>query len=256
MLRGVWGLKRMAAAMALLFVIGTPGTGLAATLKSIDQDGLNLRSGPGTTYQVVTTLAWDKSAKVLEARDGWYKVRTEAGVEAWAAGWVSRVSYEDEQAYAVVDTDALNFRKEPSMTAQVLAVLKTGERVRMMEVVGEWWRVRRESGVDGWVNGSFMKREAAQQPGTQQPGTQQPGTQQPGTQQPGTTPAGKPTAGETPMTTSRGSDPPDAARTTRSVSLAPCACSARRSATDRCCRTVSISLWRGAVGVYPVPGPA
>jgi len=193
MLRGVWGLKRMAAAMALLFVIGTPGTGLAATLKSIDQDGLNLRSGPGTTYQVVTTLAWDKSAKVLEARDGWYKVRTEAGVEAWAAGWVSRVSYEDEQAYAVVDTDALNFRKEPSMTAQVLAVLKTGERVRMMEVVGEWWRVRRESGVDGWVNGSFMKREAAQQPGTQQPGTQQPGTQQPGTQQPA-----KPPAVETP----------------------------------------------------------
>lgn len=191
-LRGVRGLKRTAAAMALLIVIGTPGTGLAATLKSIDQDGLNLRSGPGTTYQVVSTLASDRSAKVLESRDGWYKVRTEAGVEAWAAGWVSRVSYEDEQAYAVVDTDALNFRKEPSMTGQVLAVLKTGERVRLLEVVGEWWRVRLSTSVDGWVNGSYMKREATQQPGTQPPGTQQPGTQ------PGTPDPVKPPQGETP----------------------------------------------------------
>ncbi|MDF2630567.1 MAG: putative N-acetylmuramoyl-L-alanine amidase [Symbiobacteriaceae bacterium] len=188
--------------MALLFVVGTPGTGLAATLKSIDQDGLNLRSGPGTTYQVVSTLAADQSVKVLDAKDGWYKVRTESGAEAWAAGWVSRVSYEDEEVYAVVDTDVLNFRKEPSMSGQVLAVLKTGERLRLMEVVGEWWRVRRSSGVDGWVNGKFMKREAqqpgTQQPGAQQPGTQQPGTQQPGTQQPVTPPPAKPPVVETP----------------------------------------------------------
>ena len=165
--------------MALLFVVGTPGTGLAATLKSIDQDGLNLRAGPGTTYQAIGGLPAGQSAKVLEEKDGWYRVRTANGLEAWAAGWVSRVNFEDEEAYAVVDTDALNFRQEPNMTGPIMDLLKTGERVRLLEIAGDWWRIRRTSGKEGWVNGKFMKRETT--PVTPPP------------QQPPTTPAQPPT---------------------------------------------------------------
>ncbi|HWI61245.1 MAG TPA: SH3 domain-containing protein [Symbiobacteriaceae bacterium] len=164
-------MKRIAAAMALLLVMGSAGNAAAATLKSIDQDGLNLRSGPGTTYGVVGSLPAGQSAKVLEQKENWFKVRTAAGVEAWVAGWVSRINYEDEQAYALVDTDALNFRKEPSTTGAVLAVLKTGERVRLLEIAGDWWRVRRESGAEGYVNGMFMKLTTALATTPQQPVT-------------------------------------------------------------------------------------
>jgi N-acetylmuramoyl-L-alanine amidase len=134
---------------------------MAATLRPSDSDGLNLRSGPGTSYGVVGTLAAGQSLKVLGSQNGWFKVKTASGQEAWAIGTYSRVSYEDEQAYAVVATDALNFRTDPSLTGKVLTVLKQDERVRLLEIFGDWWKVARSNGDSGWVNGTFMIRDTS-----------------------------------------------------------------------------------------------
>jgi N-acetylmuramoyl-L-alanine amidase len=177
-------LKRIAAAMALFFIASVPGIGAAATIRPLDQDGLNLRAGPGTGFQVVSTLAAGESLQVIGERDGWYKVRTATGQEAWAAGWVARVQFDDEQVEAFVDTDALNVRQEPSLTAPVLALLKQSERMRLLEIMPEWWRVRTAAGVEGWVFAAYVKRAPNAKPPVEQPPVEQPPVEQPPVEQP------------------------------------------------------------------------
>ncbi len=149
-------MKRIAAAAAFLLIYGSFSTAQAATLRPIDQDGLNLRAGPGTTYAVVGALAPDQQATILAQEGEWYKVRLAAGSEGWVAGWFSRVSYDDEDRYALVNTDVLNVRREPSLTAPVLTRLVQDQRVRLLESSPEWWRIRLDDGTEGWVAAVYM----------------------------------------------------------------------------------------------------
>ncbi|HYG58947.1 MAG TPA: SH3 domain-containing protein, partial [Symbiobacteriaceae bacterium] len=169
-------MKRIAAAaVALLLIAGAPGTASAATLRSADQDSLNLRSGPGTTHAIVGSLPAGQWAKIVDQQENWYLIRTASGLEAWVAGWVARVSFADEDAIAEVNTDALNVRQEPSTSAPVLALIKEGDQVRLNEVVGDWWRIRLPDGTEGWVMGTYMKRVSAPaQPAGAQPGVTPP----------------------------------------------------------------------------------
>lgn len=154
-------MKRYAAAALLLLALGAPVNAQAASLRPVDQDGLNVRSGPGTTHQILGTLGQSQSAAVLGQEGDWYRVRTPGGVEGWVSGEFSRVSYEDEQVHAVVNTDILNLRGGASAISPVLERLYEGHSVRLLEVTGEWWRVRLSSGMQGWVAGRYMRLATA-----------------------------------------------------------------------------------------------
>ncbi|RPF49709.1 SpoIID/LytB domain protein [Thermodesulfitimonas autotrophica] len=51
-------------------------------------DVVNLRTGPGTGYGIVGRMARGLRLELLEARDGWYKVRLATGQTGWVAGWL------------------------------------------------------------------------------------------------------------------------------------------------------------------------
>jgi len=153
----------------------------------MDQDGLNVRSGPGTEFTIVGGLGYDQEATVL-GRDGdWYRIMLPSGQEGWVAGWFSRVLLEDEMRYATVDTDVLNVRREPALDAAVISRLYQGQYVRLLEMIPDWWRVQLADGTEGWVFAQYVRQSTAP-PGTGE--TTDPGTvTEPGTTpDPGTTP--------------------------------------------------------------------
>ncbi|WP_334111196.1 SpoIID/LytB domain-containing protein [Thermodesulfitimonas autotrophica] len=49
---------------------------------------VNLRTGPGTGYGIMRRMARGLRLELLEARDGWYKVRLATGQTGWVAGWL------------------------------------------------------------------------------------------------------------------------------------------------------------------------
>ncbi len=51
---------------------------------TISGDDVNVRSGPGRTYDVIDIVAQHEQFEVLEDRDGWYKISVEGRV-----GWIS-----------------------------------------------------------------------------------------------------------------------------------------------------------------------
>ncbi|BAD40014.1 N-acetylmuramoyl-L-alanine amidase [Symbiobacterium thermophilum] len=158
-------MKRVAAA-AFVWVLLSSVPAEAATLRPLDQDGLNVRSGPGTEYAIIGGLGYDQWATVLGREGDWYRVRLQSGAEGWVAAWFSRVLLEDEFRYAVVETDILNVRREPGLDAPVLTRVYQGQYVRLLEMIPEWWRIQLDDGTEGWVFAQYV-RQAAGPPGGQ-----------------------------------------------------------------------------------------
>lgn len=143
-------------------IVSLPGYSLAATLRPLEPDGLNLRAGPSTSNQILGALAAWESAAVLGQEGDWIRVRTAGGLEAWVSAQYSQVSYEDEEAWAVVNTDVLNVRRVPSLSGELVTQLTQGTQVQLMEAVPDWWKIRLTDGTQGWVAAQYMLRDASQ----------------------------------------------------------------------------------------------
>ncbi len=115
-------------------------------------ESLNVRSGPGLSYNVVDHLKHGKQLEVLSSSDDWLQVNYD-GRTGWVASWLT--SYTEESAPTkhteiISQTDALNFRSNPSIDAPILTRMSAGERATLLSRNGEWLYVQL-NGTKGWV---------------------------------------------------------------------------------------------------------
>lgn len=69
-------------------VVGLPSQGAVV----VSSPSLNVRSGPGYNYSVVTVVTQGSTLTVLNASDGWLSVRTPLGDVGWVAQQYTRPS--------------------------------------------------------------------------------------------------------------------------------------------------------------------
>lgn len=70
--------------------LGTPRT-LNPTVGTVTAYALNVRSGPGTGFAVITTVARGTQATVIGQSGGWYNIRLASGRTGWVSGQYFRV---------------------------------------------------------------------------------------------------------------------------------------------------------------------
>lgn len=135
---------------------------------------LNVRSGPGTNYALVTKIGQDEIHQILEEKDGWYKI---------ALGWVSGDYVVPAAAPAssapvvpvtpdvpvipaapdvpaapdtysdtvLVTANNVNIRQAGDISAPVLVQVNQGERLAVTGRQGDWLQVKLTDGSAGWV---------------------------------------------------------------------------------------------------------
>lgn len=151
--------RRRVVSLVLLAALGIPGMAQAATLSAIDQDGVNLRIGPGQDYSTAGALALGQSLQVLGFEGDWVKVKAANGSVLYAANWVSVIKMApNEVVWARTTEPDLRLRAQPN--GNILGMLGSGERVQVLEMNGDWWFVRRTNGQEGWSAKSFLKLES------------------------------------------------------------------------------------------------
>ncbi|MCJ7725374.1 MAG: SH3 domain-containing protein [Acidimicrobiia bacterium] len=148
-----------------------PDSGLCV-IDHLYGDALNVRSGPGTSFGVVGTLAFDASGVTptgVGAKDDqdrtWIEVDIGGGT-GWAAGWLlTPCEVTLPGSYCVVDTtcdDRLNVRVGPGGSYEKMASLPfnatdveaTGATA--LDDEGRLWRQIRHYNDVGWVAGWFL----------------------------------------------------------------------------------------------------
>lgn len=151
-------------ALTLLMALATPLTVSAA--EAAVREELNLRSGPGLGYRVITVMPSGAAVTVDgDPTEGWYPV-VYNGIGGWAYGAYLAIGGADGdggggQGTATVVTAWLNLRSGPGLGYRVVTGLSYGTTVEIVDGPHaadghNWFQVRVTGGAYGWVAGKFL----------------------------------------------------------------------------------------------------
>lgn len=152
-------------------VVGAPAVTPAATVAT---GALNVRSGPGVTYSVLTVVSYGQNVALLGRNNNssWARIRTAGGTEGWvnASLLTPNVSIGSlplaaapappEPAVPVAPNALLGLRAEPSLSSSVVANVYQGQRVQAIgrNANSSWILVRiQETGQQGWISIGYIQ---------------------------------------------------------------------------------------------------
>jgi uncharacterized protein YvpB len=122
---------------------------------------LNMRTGPGTGYQIIRVIPKGAQVSVSGSENGWYKV-TYQGATGWASG--SYLTPVQAQAPApapsvtstyIKTTANLNMRTGAGTGYAIITTIPAGTKLESLGTSGGWHKVS-FSGRTGWVSGSYV----------------------------------------------------------------------------------------------------
>jgi len=157
--------------LALAFFLGAltlhPFPAAADTVV-IAADVVNVRSGPGTNFGVITQVGLNEKLSVLDKSGDWYKVQLAYGGTGWVAGWLVSIEApwlpKQPQAagkVAVISGSCVNVRSGPGTGYSIIAQVGNGERYQVVETSGDWHKIRLNDSSVGWVAGWLIKLETS-----------------------------------------------------------------------------------------------
>ena len=112
------------------------------TQKQVNTNGLNMRSGPGTSYRVFTTINKGTKLDVISESNGWSKINYNGRV-----GYVYSIYLDSIQPVytnltsITVNTNGLNVRSGPSTSYGVVASLNKGSKVSVISENNGWSKI-------------------------------------------------------------------------------------------------------------------
>ncbi|MCT2535295.1 PA14 domain-containing protein, partial [Aquibacillus koreensis] len=132
------------------------------TIGKTNVDNLRFRTGPSTSYSIITELPKGKEVEIQSLNssnnNGWFKVKIE-GKE----GWVAK-EYVNVLNLIEITTDGLRVRSNTDTTTldNVIGNLNTGNLVSVvtkngqLETKGSWYQIN-YGNKQGWVHGDYVK---------------------------------------------------------------------------------------------------
>ncbi|WP_417899465.1 SH3 domain-containing protein [Bacillus haimaensis] len=133
-------------------------------------DDLRVRSGPGTSFNVVGFIQSSDSVSFVDQNENWVKIRTN-GLEGWVSSEFVSIQKKkkkkettDEENQedannsqtATVTTDGLNIRSEASTQSKVIGTLANGTVVNVLSKKSDWLQISYD-GETGWIHSDYAE---------------------------------------------------------------------------------------------------
>ncbi len=142
-----------------------------STAVRVNGNAVNVRSGPGTGYSVITQVNSGATLPVLGSANDWYNVGLGSGGSGWIAGWLVTAvitpaappSRSDTTTgrNAVVTGSVVNVRGGPGTTSNVIGQVFQGNSLAVLDQSNDWIRVMLPNGNTGWVAGWLVSMQTA-----------------------------------------------------------------------------------------------
>lgn len=157
-------IKIYSAIILLLFTLtsGDYSVSAESNQTKIITDSLNVRSGPGLSYEVIDALKRDEQVEVVSTSGEWLQVKYK-GRTGWIASWLTASTNKSAPAQLteiISQTDALNFRENPSVDAPILTRMNAGDKATLLSRDGDWLQVQ-FNGTNGWVFAQYTSEVIA-----------------------------------------------------------------------------------------------
>lgn len=116
-------------------------------------DRVNLRAGPGVSYEVVHRFFRREKVQILAQHGDWYAVPLPDSVPAF----VHRDFLQPQpDGWAAVQGDQVHVRAGPGLGSASYGFLSRAERVRCWDDRGEWRAIQAPGFCRGWIHRSYV----------------------------------------------------------------------------------------------------
>jgi len=126
----------------------------------INYDVVNVRSGPGTNYQIAGTILKDSKVTILQTQGDWRQVSF-GNNTGWIAGqYIDTVGI----GQLVITGDWANLRSAPGTNYMAVGKANKGEVFTLLSKEGDWYHILTASGSEAYVVGYLAQISPANQP--------------------------------------------------------------------------------------------
>ena len=143
--------------LVLSVIFLTLGTGLSkAEMLSIAKDGVNLRSGPGTKYEIKWEYGEGFPLRVVSKKGDWYRVKDFENDTGWI--YKSLLSPDNHMIVKVNKSSnkKVNIRSGPGTKFNIVGKAYYGVVFQTLEQKSGWAKVKHDTGLVGWVKRSLL----------------------------------------------------------------------------------------------------
>lgn len=152
-------LKRISIWFIFVFFLSTQGLFCFAAdteeilHKKVIGDRVNVRARPNANSEVVTQLSAGEEVVVLGTEGDWTKIAAPKHTKCW-------VSLAMVEGNIVIKKDSVNLRSGPGVAYPVLAEIKKGTEIKIIENFNnEWIRIEPPVEFGVWVNSKYIEQE-------------------------------------------------------------------------------------------------
>lgn len=124
---------------------------------SVTASSLRIRSGPSKGYDAVTTLSKGTILSVLGESGDWYYVELSNGTKGYASKDYIQKGSGAKTCTITIKDGTLNVRKGPGTSYAVVTTVKNGEVVTLTDDSSSWYKIKTQSGKEGYVSSSYVK---------------------------------------------------------------------------------------------------
>ncbi len=122
---------------------------------SVNADGVNVRSGPGFSYDVIASLAKDTGVSVLQSKSGWSQIQWQQ-VNGWVADmYLNKEGSGTLQTTLQVTAELANLRSGAGTGYSKVGEAKRGDILFLVNREGDWYQVKSPQGI-AYINASLV----------------------------------------------------------------------------------------------------
>ena len=127
------------------------GSALAAERYAVVGKIANIRSGPGTNYEILCQAEQFYPLNMVEKKGNWYKVIDFEN----DYGWIHK-SMVRKMSSVITTKPKCNIRSGPGMKHKIVFISKEGVPFKTLQRKGNWINVQHSDGHEGWIHKSLV----------------------------------------------------------------------------------------------------
>ena len=133
-----------------LLIMLLAGTASAERL-AVSAPVANIRSGPGTSHNVLWKVEKYFPLRVIEKSGDWYHFEDFEGDKGWVhQSLVSKISA------VVTKNDECNIRSGPGTSNKIIFTVEKGIPFKVLKRKGSWIHIEHADGDKGWIHKSLI----------------------------------------------------------------------------------------------------
>jgi len=143
-------MKSYAYIIAMILVLVCSSVAAAERL-TVAVDVANIRSGPGTKFDIMWKVGKYHPLNAIKKSGSWYHFRDFEGDE----GWIHKSLINKAPAIITIQ-EKCNIRSGPGTNFEILFAVEKGIPFKVIKRKGNWIHIRHADGDQGWIHKSIV----------------------------------------------------------------------------------------------------